>query len=73
MIPLLYTDGKSSILPKPFNVYVLMKRYTSVPDWIVTHFGFGGGAAIVILLINIIKLKTIAKINNFSWPPPFVW
>jgi len=29
MILLLYTDGKNSILHKTFNVYVLMKRYTS--------------------------------------------
>jgi DNA-binding GntR family transcriptional regulator len=28
----LYTDGKSSILPKPFNVYVLMKRYTRLTE-----------------------------------------
>ena len=29
MILLLYTDGKNSILHKTFNVYALMKRYTS--------------------------------------------
>ena len=35
MILLLYTDGKNSILHKTFNVYVLMKRYTSrwIPAW----------------------------------------
>ena len=30
MILLLFTDGKNSILHKTFNVYVLMKRYTSL-------------------------------------------
>ncbi len=40
MILLSCTDGKNSILHKPFDVYVLMKRYTrSAVDEVILESG----------------------------------